>query len=30
MRRAELYFRTEGFEVEPAPYAYRSAEFVAR
>ena len=27
MRRAERYFRKEGFEVEPAPCAYRSAEF---
>src|ERR1039458_7181261 len=27
MRRAERDFRKEGFEVEPAPCAYRSAEF---
>jgi uncharacterized SAM-binding protein YcdF (DUF218 family) len=30
MRRAERYFRKEGFEVEPAPCAYRSAEFDGR
>ena len=27
MWRAERYFRTEGFDVEPAPCAYRSVEF---
>jgi uncharacterized SAM-binding protein YcdF (DUF218 family) len=30
MRRAERYFRKEGFEVEPAPCAYRSPEFDGR
>jgi uncharacterized SAM-binding protein YcdF (DUF218 family) len=30
MRRAERDFRKEGFEVEPAPCAYRSAEFDGR
>jgi uncharacterized SAM-binding protein YcdF (DUF218 family) len=30
MRRAERDFRKEGFEVEPAPCAYRSAEFEGR
>jgi uncharacterized SAM-binding protein YcdF (DUF218 family) len=30
MWRAERYFRREGFEVEPSPCAYRSAEFDGR